>query len=315
MFDLNKKLEIRKPIWSHYSSYSFLSFDNKVLEKSILDHILKLTESENVNKHHIEVDGQVHVFYLEYLKWDSDYFNIETYKLHLILFEHNNYNLLLSAVREFNSKYINFKGIHVITEIPSEDIWVIQALNECGFKLVETRLTYYLDLKKFDNDRFPVRFANEGDIPNLKKVASEMRNIYDRFHSDNIYEISKADNFLAKYIENSIGGFADCCIVPDINREFPEAFLTANYLKSEWQKIGMNISKMVLSAVSASNRKGWYYKLISEMALHLKSIGSEYVFMHPASTNRAVIHTYEKLGCKYGKCVQVLTKFSASIIK
>jgi len=46
------------------------------------------------------------------------------------------------------------------------------------------------------------------------------------------------------------------------------------------------------------------------MAFHLKSIGADYAFMHPATTNKAVIHTYEKLGCKYGKCVHVLTYIS-----
>ena len=67
---------------------------------------------------------------------------------------------------------------------------------------------------------------------------------------------------------------------------------------------------MVLSAVSSETCKGWYIKLISEMAYHLKDIGANYAFMHPATTNKAVIHTYERLGCKYGKCVHILTYFS-----
>jgi dTDP-4-amino-4,6-dideoxy-D-galactose acyltransferase len=64
---------------------------------------------------------------------------------------------------------------------------------------------------------------------------------------------------------------------------------------------------MVLSAVSSTTNKGWYIKLISEMAYHLKSIGADYAVMHPASTNKAVIHTYEKLGCKLGKTSHILS--------
>lgn len=43
------------------------------------------------------------------------------------------------------------------------------------------------------------------------------------------------------------------------------------------------------------------------MAYHLKSIGADYAVMHPASTNKAVIHTYEKLGCKLGKTSHILS--------
>jgi dTDP-4-amino-4,6-dideoxy-D-galactose acyltransferase len=43
------------------------------------------------------------------------------------------------------------------------------------------------------------------------------------------------------------------------------------------------------------------------MAYHLKNIGADWAYMHPATTNKAVIYSYEKLGCKYGKCVHILS--------
>jgi dTDP-4-amino-4,6-dideoxy-D-galactose acyltransferase len=306
---LEKMIEKRKAIWYHYSPYSFLPFTEEIYKHSFLNELVEFEEDNSNTKIEILIDGESHLFYIQFLSWDTNFFEIETYKLKLILFSHSNYSILKKAIAQFVKLFFKENNKkHVISEIPSEDIWVIQALNESGFKLVETRLTYYLDLGNYNFERFPVRLASSNDIISLKQVASEMRNVYDRFHSDDVYDLNKADNFLSTYIENSINGFADCCIVPDIDQDEPGAFLTANYLNDKWPLIEKNVSKMVLSAVSSEKRKGWYIKLISEMAYHLKSIGCEYVFMHPATTNRAVIRTYEKLGCKYGKAVHVLTK-------
>ena len=168
-------------------------------------------------------------------------------------------------------------------------------------------MTYYLDLNKINFDRYNVREANFNDIPNLRRIAFEMRNPYDRFHADSIFNSEKADEFLAAFIEESIKGFADYTMVPNEAGTPPDAFLTAKYLIDEWPLIGAKVSKMVLSAVSSKTCKGWYKKLISEMAFHLKTKEADFAFMHPASTNKAVIHTYETLGCKLGQVSHVFS--------
>jgi dTDP-4-amino-4,6-dideoxy-D-galactose acyltransferase len=168
-------------------------------------------------------------------------------------------------------------------------------------------MTYYLDLTKHTYERYAVRAATFEDIPNLRRVASEMRNPFDRFHADPIFEPKKSDEFLATFIEESIKGFADYTMVPNELGIPPDAFLTAKYLKNEWPIIGSNVSKMVLSSVSSKTCKGWYKKLISEMAYHLRSQGADYAFMHPASTNKPVIYTYESLRCRLGQVSHILS--------
>jgi dTDP-4-amino-4,6-dideoxy-D-galactose acyltransferase len=302
----------RKDILYHYSAYSFLPKPDveKIFKHSIVDFIENCQRDENTQIIEINISGYNHLFVVKYLKWDSDYFNLPTYKLLFVLYSHSDYHILKLAVNNFIKEHITEKGRYYFCEIPSEDIFTIQALNESGFKLVENRLTYYLDLKNYKHERYGVRPATQDDIPNLRRVAMEMRNVYDRFHAETTFDIIKADEFLATYIEESVKGFSDYTMVPFEKNTPPDAFLTANYLIDEWSEIGEKVSKMVLSSVSAKTCKGWYLKLISEMAYHLESIGANYAFMHPASTNRAVIHTYEKLGCKYGKCVHVLTYVS-----
>jgi dTDP-4-amino-4,6-dideoxy-D-galactose acyltransferase len=306
---ISELINARKEILYNYSQYSFFPKANKekIFKYSLSDNIIKLQSNEDVQFIQIDISGLKHVFVIRFLKWDTDYFKIKTYKLLYVLYDHFDYVTLRLASQQFVKQFFVEKGNYCFSEIPSEDIFTIQALGESGFKLVENRLTYYLDLSNFNFERFAVRSANYDDIPNLKRVARMMRNEYDRFHAETIFDSQLADEFLATFIEESVKGFSDYVLVPNEINTPPDAFLTANYLFDEWGAIGENISKMVLSAVSSETCKGWYIKLISEMAYHLKEKGANYAFMHPATTNKAVIHSYEKLGCKYGKCVHVLT--------
>jgi dTDP-4-amino-4,6-dideoxy-D-galactose acyltransferase len=168
-------------------------------------------------------------------------------------------------------------------------------------------MTYYLDLTNFKQPRFPVRQANLNDINNLKRVSSKMVNPFDRFHADISIDNKLADNFLGVFAEESVKGFADYVMVPNEKAIPADSFLTAKYYKNWWNEIDVKVSKMVLSAVSSETNKGWYIKLITEMAYHLRDMGADYSMMHPASTNKAVIHSYEKLGCKLGKVGHILT--------
>jgi dTDP-4-amino-4,6-dideoxy-D-galactose acyltransferase len=305
---INKLIEARKDILYHYSPVSFLNkeFNEKIFKYTVKNEILTENNNNKTVQHFVEVDNKIFIFIINYLEWDSNYFNVPTFKLKTILYNPTDYSFLGKAINQFISKYLKKKD-YCFIEIPSEDIWTIQSLNLNKFKLVETRLTYYLDLKNFENERFLVRKATISDAENLKHIASQMVNIYDRFHADLSYNTKKADEFLSTYIEESLKGLADCVIVPDESVAPPDAFVTAKYMKKEWEEIDKKVSKMVLSAVSSETCRGWYIKLISEMAYHLKNIGADWAYMHPATTNKAVIYSYEKLGCKYGKCVHILS--------
>ena len=301
---LNKQIENRKDILLNYAPTSFF---RKQADHSFEFFVKKEILSEkDQNKFFIKsIDNELYHFFYEYLAWDSKFFEMPTYKLKFVIFDSENYTNLLKAISAFKDEVV--KENYIFTEIPSEDVYLMQALNESLFRLVETRMTYYLDLKNYNNKRYNVREAIIGDIPNLKKVSSKMVNPYDRFHADVFYNKKVADNFLGVFAEESVRGFADYVLVPDEDGLPSDSFLTVRYNKEWWGEINIKVSKMVLSAVSSTTNKGWYIKLISEMALHLKELGVDFVMMHPASTNKAVIHSYEKLGCKLGKVTHILS--------
>lgn len=303
-------IDEKKDILYFYSPYNFIRSANRnlIYLHSVKNSLLTTVKENTQFIINVEMENESHYFIIKYLEWDSDYFHISTYKLITVLYSHDDYEILKKAVVKFKMDFFSQPKIYCFGEIPSEDTKLIKALGHVGFRMIETRVSYYMNnLEKYCHERFQVRKATMLDNENLKRIAREMRNDFDRFHADEVFDSKQGDEFLATYIESSLKGFADIVIVPDEKGTPPDAFLTANYLKDEWEKIGCKASKMVLSAVSSKTCKGWYKKLISEMTYHLKENGAEIIFMHPAITNRATIHVYESLGYKFGQASHIFS--------
>jgi len=248
--------------------------------------------------------------YYRHLPWDSEYFETPTYRIEFLTSSRSRdsaireYRLLLDRlIARMRSAH---DRLYVFSEVPSQAIDPIQSLCLSGWKMVETRLMYYNDaLQRYDYPhRFPVRAASLDDIPNLREVASSARNNFDRFHSDCFFSLEIADEFLATFVENSVKGFADVTLVPDLDANEPGAFLTGNFVAPTEAPPDAKIAKMVLSAVGGK-RRGWYVKLISEMSYFFKDRGIDVCYMATQSTNKAVIRTWEKLGYSYGKSSHV----------
>ncbi|MBP9185572.1 MAG: hypothetical protein KBE91_07515 [Bacteroidia bacterium] len=302
---MDKLLDARADKLLFYSPYNFIR--DISIDKQLNLLVYPSLKDSKALTYEVTLNNQNHVFVYEHLSWDSDYFNLNTYKLKGVLFSDHNIDQLTEAIKQFRNEALPI-GSYVFLEIPSEDILLLQALGRAGFQLVETRLTYFRgNLNDFNEPRYPVRKATISDIDNLKLVACQMRNDYDRFHADPIFNQEIADNFLATYIEQSLKGFADIVLTSNEDQIPSDSFLTAKYLKSDWDILGTKVSKMVLSAVSNKTNKGWYKKLISEMTYHLREQGAEYIFLNTQSTNRAVFYTWEKLGYKLGATTHILS--------
>lgn len=183
-----------------------------------------------------------------------------------------------------------------------------------GWRVVESRLTYYHDkLQQFDHShRFKVREARMDDIANLRQVAAVSRNAFDRFHADFFFSPATADAYLSTFVENSVNGFADVVLVPAVDENAPNAFLTGSFVRGIQELPHRRIARMILSAVG-EQRRGWYVKLISELSHYFKERGVDTCFMTTQSTNRAVIRTWEKLGYSFGRCAHVLVLTEGSI--
>ncbi|BDX37496.1 hypothetical protein CYCD_08510 [Tenuifilaceae bacterium CYCD] len=295
----------RKEILYRYSEYSV----NHRIEKDLV--VGDMLKSLNGYKVFVDnISGTRVKYYYVLNTWETDFFGINSVFLRFIDFDLEDINILQESIKRFLRKlYEDYGKQNITIEIPSEDNKVIQVLNCAKFRLIETRIHFYnSNLECYNGVRANVRVAKQADIENLKRVASFMRNNYDRFHSDFSFKKADADRYLSTYIENSINGFTDLVMVPNEPNLPSDSFLTANILRDKWAVLNHNISKMVLSAVSSETNKGWYVKLISEMTYLLKEIGAETIFMNTQSTNIAVLHTWEKLGYHIGRTTHILSK-------
>jgi len=290
-------LEERKIELSVYSPFNFLhQIDpDKLCEETFIKPLLQDILTGICKVDEVIVKGHKHFFIYKNLKWDSDYFKFKVNRIELILFNHNDLKVLNIALRRFIKDFIR-PGEYFFINIPCEEIILIQAISDTGFRLVETRLNFYLsNIKKYQAQRYPVRKANEEDIQILKKIASRMRNKYDRVHADSSFRTEQADSYLGTFVEESIKGFADMVIIPDIDGVEPFGFLAAN---NPVKVLGLNIARLVLAAVDNSNHKGWLFKLLSEVIYALKNKSTDYLTTITQASNKPAIHTWEKAGFK-----------------
>ncbi|WP_313311922.1 hypothetical protein [Pulveribacter sp.] len=250
------------------------------------------------------------LIYFRKLDWDTQFFGVPFFRIEFVDFSEN------ADAYDLRQAFLSFKNYisascseyYIFSEIPCEDIRIIAGITLSGWRLVETRITCYRDdLQSFSYPRrIPIRSATIDDIEDLRRVAVEAVNHYDRFHADDFFLKKEADDFLAIFIENSVRGFADEVIVP---RDGPaNAFLTGNYLKSPPSLSKRKIGKMVLSAVS-SERSGWYVRLIAELSYKFKEKGLDTVFMTTQATNRTVLKVWHRHGYQVGRCSHIFSTY------
>ena len=200
---------------------------------------------------------------------------------------------------------------HVSAEVPAEDVVTAQALGLAGFRLIETRVTYFRDdLQSFTAEpRWRVRAATPDDIADLRAVAAGARNAFDRYHADPFFSPEQADGYLATYAEASVRGLADLVLMPDEPAGSPPgAFFTATMTQPPACPLGLHhdcgfavaVGRIPLVAVGPE-RQGWHLRLLAEMSHRFRERGMEVACMTTQATNRAVIRNCEKLGYRFGR--------------
>ena len=246
---------------------------------------------------------------LQQLAWDSDYFGTPMYRLFTGLFaaQITTAELVQSATGLRQQLAGRHGAFYAFSVVPAEDVRLLQALTGAGWRLVETRLTYYRDqLPAFDYPRHPVRLAEAGEAAHIGRVAAAARNAYDRFHADAWFGEGRADAYLARYAENTVAaGLAAAVLVPDAPDLPVDSFLAISDLPSDAAALRTRLSRVLLTAVGPANR-GWHLKLVAETLHRAQALGHEAVLMTTQATNHAVFRTCEKLGFRLGATSHVL---------
>lgn len=208
------------------------------------------------------------------LDWDTKHFGIEMAKIeHLVAGDEYSKSfdiksaLLSSLLKESLQKHVQ----HLTAAVYTEDISSLHALESKGFRIMDTHMSYSLDLHKcrpseFKN-QYVVREFRESDLEHLAKIARVSftggRIATDRFHADPSLSKEKSDELYVEWIVNSCRGLADVVLVAEID-DTPVGFLTCKILKSLDRKLGKRFGSIILNAVSPPARqKGVYSNLVN----------------------------------------------------
>lgn len=296
-----------------YSPFDFIRRVAKTGDKELfLEHVIKALPEQDDLRFVMKLRNGIEVLVLaEKLGWDSRFFGYNIAKL-LGIFplaaadahESLDYGEVVQALHQIARR----KGIRYLSAfVDPRDLATLSALGHAGYALIETRLYYHLDLRKFaTKERHKTRLAVPADVPSLGRTAQEMVNPYDRFHADPFISRADADRVMYEWVDASIAnGFADATIVPDVAD--PTAFCTVRYHRNNWDKWRLKLAQPVFSAVSRE-MSGWYGKILSEVNYHLIDIGAEHAFLATQVTNSAVVRVWESLGYQYGKSEHVLRR-------
>lgn len=291
----------------NYSPYKFITNLNKehLVSETVIEPLLIELEDENVSVIEIKEGQFIHFFIIKKLTWDTNYFGFGNYKILAVLYEHKNLDILIKAVNLFKNDYCNDKKAYYFIDVPSEDVLLQQAFTGNSFRLIESRLNYYFDnIKDYKAEkRFETRLANEEDAAYLKKVAIKMRNNFDRVHADAQIDNTIADEYIGQFAFNSVMGFADFVLVPDIGKKPPIGFLA---LDKPSNIVDLKVSKLVLAAIDNSTEKGWLYKLLSEAIYLLQDYKVDYLTTITQTSNISAFKTWEKFGFKLGFVTNIL---------
>jgi dTDP-4-amino-4,6-dideoxy-D-galactose acyltransferase len=293
----------------YYSTYKFIREHDQdaIFTNTVLSPLLEKMNGDLVAVKQIVIDDEPHYILIEPLPWDSRYFGIPVYKVLTVLYAHKRYGLLKRAMLQWSSEISSRMNSRYTMEIPSEDTDLIQAACECGFRLTETRLHYVLsDISSHCRERYPVRKATEDDIENLRNVAIQMRNPYDRLHADISIQREVADDYVATYIENSVRGFADHVLVPAEGTGPPDAFHTCSVFPE--RILGKRLAKFGIVAVSKETRKGWHVKLLSETIHLLKDKEVDYILVNTQASNRAANRVLASFGFALAFVTHIFSK-------
>lgn len=297
-------LDLKAPELIFYSPFSFLhTVDDDILIKETFIDPLKKDFSEGACQcSYVDVEGYKHYFAWRELSWDSEYFRRRVIRLDLVLYDHVKADIVSKAINRFVGDTIH-NNDYIFINVPCEDLLLLQGLAGTGFRLVETRLNYYFSgFKTAEPSLMPVRRASVEDIPALKDVAMRMRNRYDRVHADPAFSVGEGDAYLGTFIEESVKGFADMVLVPDLAGEKPFGFLAANNPKPV---LGHNIAKLVLAAVDNSKQKGWLFHLLSGVIYELKGHRTDLLTTITQASNKPAIRIWEKAGFRLGYVTHV----------
>lgn len=159
-------------------------------------------------------------FNMQYIEVKKDLFNSEVFRIEMGNMTINNDGKISDSIRVDVQKAIisaRKEGYqHLTCKVSTSDKGIVKALEENGFYLVDTAITFCFQFGKnqLRSMEYKCRLGDcqKEDLQELMRIAKESYSL-DRFHSDPKLPNDLCDEYYEKWIQNSVNGFADKTLV------------------------------------------------------------------------------------------------------
>jgi len=235
--------------------------------------------------------------------WETKYFGIKISKINYLMSIANKdkvidiKRMLLSSVLNIAKK----EGIKcIMLKIDTQDFSSVYSLEDAGFKLMATHLTYIVNFKNLKVPEFKgycrIRRLKKKDISSLLRLTKLYAPRPSRFELDPYLPPKKSNQFYIQWVKNACdGSFADNFLVAERDGKIVGFFSykVNNELK---ESFGINSIHKGLLIVSPQG-KGSALSLLKEATLQkIHGLPIDLAELEVYSYNYPIIRLYQKLG-------------------
>lgn len=306
------------------TSYQFLPYQEYEIGQSrLVNNVVGeisdlLSSGENIILVAEQLGKLVGLVTCEKLSWDTRHFGIEMAKIRYLIVnaDYSNTFEVKSALLSYLLMKCSKKFHHLSIRVHTEDVSSIHSLENAGFRLMDTTVTYSFDFRKdqivrLENECY-VRKFRKNEIDKLANIATECyeegRVATDRFHADPSLPSEKSDDLYVKWIVNSCKGLADTVLVAEVDG-VPVGFITCKVYRQLSEKLGVRLGTMVISGVSPSCRGRGAYTSMFNTGLRWLAERVNIVEVGTQISNYVVQKVWNRLGFKLIRSQYTLHRF------
>ena len=193
------------------------------------------------------------------------------------------------------------RGVQYLTcRVPAADVASVHALEQRGFLMLDTLLTFSLDSGDAitDSTSTCIRAHREEDGPALRAIAARAFR-YDRFHADPDIPPERADALHATWIENSCKGYADAVLVAE-GDGVPRGFVTCRLgRRTERLPACLPAGIELIATDPAARGRGIGAALVRGAVRWCAGNGATFVGVSTQARNTSAVRLYQRAGFAY----------------
>lgn len=219
---------------------------------------------------------------IEPLHWESDFFQLDSAKLH--------FDSSVAAVAEADLDAYTL----VQAKIPAQQLALADGLAELGFRLVEGEVDLVLALEdgranESGDGAETSRLATEADISALRAAAAQAFTV-SRFRAP-WYQADDSGRFYALWIEKAVlGTFDHQCLLALDEQGQPEGFVSLRDIGGQDMRIGL------LTAFPGASGRGIGTRLMAAAIAESRRQGMQRLRVATQISNIAALRLYQRQG-------------------